>query len=282
MAIGTAAAQPPADDPAFARIVAWGSRPWEQKVRPALSLEERDRSGRLERTFYFPLEAEDLGTHPPHSPASRRERVFAEAVARILREQGPAPWPVYVFSACYEQNAGLDALSLATTRRMILREAGGEFGPAVAILLNAKCWESPARIPIQKDDRLCELVARHELFHARRAWLRAAEIKERTDAIQERLRGEKIAAPGRANLELMVRDGLAAEEEIEAVDASGSFAMLPQYMQGFMEYREQNKQRYRKAIKAVLGLFPSVNPGETARNLEKWATGLLHIQPRPR
>lgn len=253
------------------RIFAWGSRPWETTIPTPLVVEERD----ADRTFYFALEARDLGGCPPRLPRSTRETAFARMVDKVLKSTGPAPWPVFVFSAATDDKSALDTFSLATTRRIIVRDGKSAPQPASAILLNSACWGGNDAAPVW-DGHLIEIAARHEIYHARRAWRRAEETAAHADAIVARLRQADIVAPDRVKLESLVRQGILAWEEVEAVDHSLKAAHLPTYRrQGYLEYRERNKQLQKKVVQLFAGFFTSVKDEQARRSLEQWLNDLL-------
>ena len=244
-------------------------------------VEERDPARNLDRTFYFALEAGDLGGQAPHLPRTSREEAFARSVDKALKAEGPAPWPVFVFSGPSNDKNSLDAFSLATTRRIIVRDGKAAPLPASAILLNSAYWSTSDAAPVW-DNHLVEVAARHEVYHARRAWLRAEETAAHTDAIEARLHDAQIAVADRTRLEVLVRQGLAAWEEVEAVDSSLTGVALPTYRrQRFLEYRERNKELQKKVVKVFAGLFTGVKDGQAKKDLEQWLTDLLRKDLRP-
>ncbi len=266
------------------KILAWGSRPWEPAIAAPLIVEQRDPARNMDRSFYFALEAGDLGGQAPHLPCSTREETFARTVDRLLKSEGPAPWPVFVFSGSTNDKRSLDAFSLATTRRIFVRDGHAAPQPASAILLNSAYWGGNDPAPVW-DNHLVEVAARHEMYHARRAWLRAEETAAHTDAIEARLREAHIAVQDRTRLESLVRQGIAAWEEVEAVDSSLVGVALPTYRrQRFLEYREQNKELQKKVVQVFAGLFTGVKDGKAKKELEHWLTELLRkdLQPQPR
>jgi hypothetical protein len=260
--LAMAAAAQPAD---YAAILSWGSRPWE-KVRPEpLVVEDEGRA------FFFALETADLGNTPPRLPLTRREVTFARTVERLLHEGGAPPWPVFVFSAATSQPPSIDAVSLATTRRVFLREGGGAMQPAAAIVLNRAYWGTQDSSPEFADDRYTAVVARHELYHARRAWLRARETAACADAIEA-----KLLAAGtpqdRFRVEALVRRGMMAIEEVHAVDCSIGAAAIPSHRRrSFLEYREGQRRLYGKAVHALAALFAAGG----GKEMERWLSGLL-------
>ena len=269
----------------LSQVFTLGSRPWEKTLELPLVVEQRDAQRKLERTFYFALEANDLGGEAPRLPCSTREVGFARAVERFMRQERPAPWPVFVFSAASTQKQSLDVVSLATTRRIIVRDGTGAPQPATAILLDRAYWGTNDAAGMAGDDRLTDLVARHEFYHAKRAWLRAEETVAHADVVELRLHDAGIFAPGRLKLESLVRQGIMAWEEVEAVDRSLVGAVLPTYRrQRFLEYRERNKDLQNRVIKVFAGFFTGAMDAKARKELEQWLTDLLRkdLHPGPR
>jgi hypothetical protein len=55
-------------------------------------------------------------------PRTAREMAFVAALEWILKQDGPAPWPVLVLSAPDRRQHAPDVPTLATTRRIMLRD----------------------------------------------------------------------------------------------------------------------------------------------------------------
>ena len=211
-------------------------------------------------------------------PAAGREKRFAGAVEKALREEGGAPWPVFVFSGPNKRKVSLDAVSLASTMRIIVRDWKGALTPASAIVLNSDYWDVTDASPEWQDDRFSAMVAKHEVYHARLAWFRAGEITAHADEIEARLRSEGSPCRDRFALESLVGQAITASEEVSAIDVSLSSAAMPSYRrQGILEYREKNVGIERRAARTISALFPSSRSGKA---IEKWLDGFLNARLR--
>lgn len=273
------AAQPIAAE--LSRILAWGSRPWEPLRSTPLVLEQRAPDGNVERVFYFVLEAADLDPDSLRLPVTPREKTFVAAVDHLLRQDGPADWPIFVFSAPDRLRHALDVAAMASTRRIILRDRTGAFRPAAAIVLNSAYWGIADPSGNAADAGMASLVASHETYHARRVWLHAGEIAAHADVIESRLRDTGDPPPDRKRLELLVSQEIAASEELAAIDCSLHAAPLrAERRRSILEHRETARLRDVKLVKSFLDFFTSVRDAHSRREIERWLTGLLSA-PRP-
>ena len=144
------------------------------------------------------------------------------------RRMVPLRWAILVFSAPDGRPVDSNFSPLASTRRIVLCGHTGVCRPAAAILLNSLYWGG-ADPPVNLADQcMVAMVARHELYHAKRAWHHARQTVELATAIEARLRAAGIFPVDRNGLEMMVNQAIAANEEIEATDLSlGSSVLLP-------------------------------------------------------
>ncbi len=205
------------------------------------------------------MDAAGLHADTLRAPRTARELSFAAAFARARKQERAAPWPVLVLCA------RADSPALATTRRILLRE-GASLRPAAAIVLNTSYWGTADPPLAWSDAGLATVVARHELYHARRAWLRSQEVTASAAAIEERL-GSTV---DRKALESMVDQALAAREEVEAIDRSlDSAVLLAAHRRGMLLYREQSRQRGAESLEKLLRLFEPLERPETHRWLSE-------------
>jgi hypothetical protein len=210
-------------------------------------------------------------------PRSAREKAFVAAIRTTLRQDGPAPWPILVFAAPDRRKHGLDVSSVATTRRILLRDEKAVFRPAIAIVLNSSYWGGLDPSPSWTDSGMIVLSARHELYHAQRAWLHAQQTAAHADAIAERVRLAGAIPVERKGLELLVSAAMAAEEEMAAIDRSLRGAAIgSDHRRGILEYREANRLRDAAIVKSLLGLFTPAKDLNVARELNRWLAHLLH------
>jgi hypothetical protein len=236
------------------RILSTGSRGWEPCLAAPMVVEQTDANGR-KRSFYFALEAGFL-TETPHLPAAPIEKAFAQEVDRLLRKEGPAPWPIYVFSGRGAPQGPLDSVSLATTMRILVRTPEGGLQAASAIVLNSPYWG--ARSSFAPEDPYPSIVARHELYHARRAWTRASAIGAGADAIEAAFAPANAVPSDRAALETLVSQALIAGEETAAIDRSiAAPGISPQRRLSALEYRARNAKIEDALAERILDLFPA-------------------------
>ncbi len=120
---------------------------------------------------------------------------------------------------------------------------------------------------------MAAVVARHELYHARRTWLRAQATAELANGIEARLRQSEIFLADRNGLELIVNQGIAATEEIEAIDRSLVVTVLPAAQRmSILRYREDNRIHLNRLLKKLQDLFTAGNRQE----LRRWLEDLFH------
>ncbi len=225
---------------------------------------------------YVVLDAADLDQASVRLPQTAREMAVVGALERILKQDGPAPWPVLVLSAPDRRQNAADVPTLATTRRILLRDENAEFQPAAAIVLNSVYWGVIDPPPAWTDGSLATVVARHELYHVRRAWLRTQNTIAQADAIEERVRGAGSPPVDRKSLESMVHQSLTAWEEIEAIDRSlGSAVLLAAHRRGLLLYREENRLRDLEIEKSLMALFAVRDP-RARQEIHRWLRDLLH------
>jgi len=225
---------------------------------------------------YFILDAADLRQETIRLPKTPRERAFVTAVKNTLRKDGPAPWPILVFSAPDDRPMASNFLPLATTRRIVLCGRAEVCRPAAAILLNSLYW-GVADPPITLADRcMAAMVARHELYHAKRAWQHARKTVVLANAIEERLRAAGIFPVDRNGFEMMVNHAITAKEEIEATDLSlGSTVLLPVQRMSIRRYSGDNAIRLHNIVKRLVDLFTDANNPGARQELSRWFNALF-------
>ena len=230
----------------------------------------------LARDSYVLLDSADLDQDTLRPPQTAREMAFVAALEKILKQEGPALWRVVVLSAPISRPHAPDVPTLATTRRIMLRDDGGESRPAAAIVLNSLYWGVVDPPRSWADGGLATVVARHELHHVRRAWLRARDVIAHADTIEQWVRGVGSPPVYRKGLELMVDQSLAAREEIKAIDQSlGSAVLLVGHRQRILQYQEENRLRDLQVVKKLMGLFSSVRDPRAREEIQRWLTDLL-------
>lgn len=236
---------------------------------------------------YTVLDSADLDLDTLRLPRTAREMAFVAALEKILKQDGPARWPVLVLSAPDRREHSPEVPTLATTRRILLRDETSTFRPAAAIVLNSAYWggADPSRSWTNNsstnnrwtDNTLATVVARHELYHVGRAWSRGPEAAAHANAIEERVAGVGSPPIYRKGLESLVRQGLTAKEEIDAIDRSlASAVLLPAHRQGILRYREESRLREAQIVKNLMDLFPSVRDAAARQEIQRWLTDLLH------
>ncbi len=256
------------------RIFSAGSRGWEPCLPAPMVVEQLAADGQR-RSFYFVLEASFLA-ESPHLPDKPLERLFASDVYALLRKEGPAPWPIFVFSGRGRQQAPLDSVSVATTIRILERTGDGPFQAASAIVLNSPYWN--ASPTLSSADAYPAMVARHELYHARRAWTRASEIGATADEIEAAFATPVATLPDRAALESLVSQALIAGEEVSAIDRSIAAPGISSARRlDALEYRERNLRIEEKLAGKILGLFPSLEDAAKRVEARKRITGIFRV-----
>ena len=226
--------------------------------------------------IYFILDAADLDSESLRSPKTDRELAFVAALDDSLQRDGPAPWPILVFSAPDRRQTDADLFTVASNRRIILCDQKDMCRPATAILLNSLYWGVTDRSPSWVDRCLITMVARHELCHAKRAWLRAQKTVLLADAIETRLRQSGILPTDRNGLESMVNQSITATEEIEAIDGSlGSTVLLPAQRMGILKYREANRIHLAKILKKLTDQFKSGDKPGSRQGIGHWLESLF-------
>jgi len=264
---------PQGDD--LGRILDWGSRPWESRSIPLIvnPLNGCERPG---CAAYFILDAADLRKETIRLPKTPRERAFVTALQNTVQKDGPAHWPILVFSAPDSRPVNSSFSPLASTRRIVLCDQTEVCRPAAAILLNSLYW-GVSDPPITLADQCMEaMVARHELYHAKRVWQHARKAVVLANAIEERLRTAGIFRVDRNRLEMAVSQAIAAKEEIEATDLSlGSTVLLPVQRLSIVRYGRDNVVRLSTVLKRLEDLFTERNkPGER-QELGRWFDALF-------
>jgi hypothetical protein len=229
---------------------------------------------------YTVVDSVDLDLDNLRLPRASREMAFVAALEKILKQDGTAPWPVLVLSAPDRREHSPEVPTLATTRRILLRDVSSTFRPAAAIVLNSVYWgdADPSRADNRwADSGLATMVARHELYHVARAWSRGPEAAAHANAIEERVAGVGSPPIYRKGLESLVRQSLTAREEIEAIDRSlASAVLLPAHRQGILRYREESRLREVQVVKNLMDLFPSVRDAAARQEIQRWLADLLH------
>lgn len=226
---------------------------------------------------YTVLDSADLDPDTLRLPRTPREMAFVAALEKILKQDGPARWPVIVLSAPDRREHSPDVPTLATTRRILLRDESSPYRPAAAIVLNSDYWGTADPPRSWTESGLATMVARHELYHVERAWLRAPEAVAHAGAIEERAAGVGSPPIYRKGLESMVRQSLTAREEIEAIDRSlGSAVLLSSHRQGILRYREESRLREVQIVKNLMDSFPSVRDTSVRQEIQLWLMDLLH------
>ncbi len=259
----------------LSRILEWGSRPWELRSNPPVIFNQFNACEQSGCAAYFILDAADLRPETMRLPKTTRELAFVTALEYSLRQDAPAPWPILVFSAPDRRPMDPDFSTLATTRRIVLCNQKEPCRPAAAILLNSLYWGVSDAPPSWLDRCLAALVARHELHHARRAWVRAQKTAVLANAIEARLRQWGIF-PDRNGVELMVNQSIAAREEIAAIDRSlGSTVLLPAQRMSILRYRENNCIHLAKIVKRLLDLFTNGSKPGARKELVRWLDDLF-------
>ncbi len=264
-----------ADD--LTRILSAGSRGWEPCLSAPMVVEQTAADGQR-RSYYFVLETGYLA-ETPHLPSSTLEKRFAQDVDRLLRKEGPAPWPIYVFSGPGAPKAPIDSVSLATTIRILVRT--GESAPqaASAIVLNSPYWGADAALA--PDDPYPAMVARHELYHARRAWTRASEIGVDADALEAAFGGSAKFTLDRAELESLVNQVLIAGEEVAAIDSSITApGISSQRRLDALQYRQRNVNIEQRLAGKILDLFPALRGAAKRAEARKRILGVFHPSRR--
>jgi hypothetical protein len=258
------------------RILSAGSRGWEPCLSAPMVVEQTAPDGQR-RSFYFALEAGFLA-ETPHLPTKPLEKMFAREVDSLLQKEGPAPWPIYVFSGRGSPEAPLDSVSLATTVRILARTGDGAFQAASAIVLNSPFWSaSPELSP---DDAYTAMVARHELYHARRAWTRASAIAATADAIETAFGAAEAPSANRAMLESLVSQALIAGEEVAAIDRSVAAPGISSSRRfNALEYRERNVKIEDKLATRILELFPSLQSAARSGEARKRVVRIFRAAP---
>jgi len=225
---------------------------------------------------YFILDAADLPPESLRPPKTDRELAFVAALDDSLQRDGPAPWPILVFSAPDRWQTDADLFTVASTRRIILCDQKEICRPATAILLNSLYWGVTDPPPSWVDRCLVTLVARHELYHAKRAWLRAQKTALVASAIETRLRQSGIFQTDRNGLESMVHQSIAAREEIAAIDGPlGSTVLMPAQRRSILQYREDNRIRLAKILKNLTDLFRSDDKPGCKQEIGYWLENLF-------
>lgn len=124
---------------------------------------------------------------------------------------------------------------------------------------------------------MAAVIARHELHHARRTWLRAQNIAELANRIETRMRQHEIGPADRNRLELIVNQGMAASEEIEAIDRSLEATVLPAAQRtSILRYREDNRIHLTKVLKQLQDLFIAGDQAADEQELGRWLVALFH------